>query len=162
MSMKDAEKYRVANRVGASPERGLKAALTNGALAGALWGWLCMAINHLTGVFGFEGGFSGEVAAFTFAGAVFGAASGALLGVAGPYIPFRGAVARGVFTTALIWLILRAGGAALSGMEPGRYHVVTSETAQGLALAVALGCMVGLLSKKGCAITDSGAARQDR
>lgn len=117
-------------------------------LSGVAWGWLSMAVNRAAGVFQFEASFTHDLATFAFGGAVFGAVCGGLLSVAWDYIPFKGATAKAVFTSASLWILLRLGGAALSTMDPLRYHVITAQTLQGLVLAVVLGAVMGLMWKR--------------
>lgn len=122
--------------------------LKAGVMAGVIWGWLTYLANAVTGVFPFEGSFAQNLMSFSFGGAVFGVASAALLAVAGRIIPFRGVVARAVFASAVLWISLRIAGDMLSMMEPHRYHLLTAETVQGLALSIALGAILGLFVRK--------------
>ena len=117
-------------------------------LSGVVWGWISMAVNRATGIFQFEASFTRDLAAFSFGGMVFGAVCGGLLSVAWDYIPFKGALAKAVFTSTSLWIVLRLGGAALSTMDPSRYHVITAQTLQGLVLAVVLGVVMGLMWKR--------------
>lgn len=126
----------------------LKEHLKSGVIAGVIWGWLAYLTNAVTGVFPFEGSFAQDIVSFSFGGAVFGVATGASLALLGGLIPFRGVVARAVFASALIWIILRLVGDMLSMMEPHRYHLLTAETVQGLALSVVLGAILGILVRK--------------
>jgi len=130
----------------------LKEHLKSGVIAGVVWGWLAYLTNAVTGVFPFEGSFAQDIVSFSFGGAVFGVATGASLALLGGLIPFRGIVARAVFASAFIWIVLRLAGDMLSMMEPHRYHLLTAETVQGLALSVVLGAILGLLVRKakGC------------
>lgn len=121
--------------------------VVKGALAGVLWGWLAMVINSFSGVFEFEGSFTHDLATFSLAGAVFGFVVSGLLYMAGRYLPFKKALPKAVFVSLLVWLMLRAGGAVLSSMEPSRYHVLTPETFQGLFLAAVLGAILGVFRK---------------
>ncbi|OGP14360.1 MAG: hypothetical protein A2052_09785 [Deltaproteobacteria bacterium GWA2_54_12] len=126
----------------------LKEHLKSGVIAGVVWGWLAYLTNAVTGVFPFEGSFAQDIVSFSFGGAVFGVATGASLALLGGLIPFRGIVARAVFASAFIWIVLRLAGDMLSMMEPHRYHLLTAETVQGLALAVALGAILGIMVRK--------------
>lgn len=126
----------------------LKEHLKKGLAAGVIWGWLAYLTNAVTGVFPFEGSFAQDIVSFSFGGAVFGVATGALLAVSKGVIPFKGMVARAVFASAVLWIVLRIAGDVLSMMEPHRYHLLTAETVQGLALSVALGAILGLLARK--------------
>lgn len=126
----------------------IKEHLKAGVMAGILWGWLTYVTNAITGVFPFEGSFAQDLVSFSFGGAVFGVATGALLAVSGKIIPFRGVVARAVFASAVLWMTLRIAGDVLSMMEPHRYHLLTAETVQGLALSCALGAILGLFVRK--------------
>lgn len=127
----------------------LKGSIVAGVGAGAVWGWAAMGVNAVSGVFPFEGSFAHNLATFTLAGALFGVVVAASLALFGAYLPFKRALPKAVFLSALLWLLLRVAGAALSHMEPDRYHVLTPETVQGLALAVVLGGILGLFWKKG-------------
>lgn len=126
----------------------IKEHLKAGLMAGVIWGWLTYLTNAITGVFPFEGSFAQNLISFSFGGAVFGVASSALLAVSGRIIPFRGAVARAVFASAVLWLSLRIAGDMLSMMEPHRYHLLTAETVQGLSLSIALGTILGFFVRK--------------
>lgn len=126
----------------------LKEYLKSGVIAGVVWGWLAYLANAVTGVVPFEGSFAQDIVSFSFGGAVFGVATGASLALLGGLIPFKSVVARAVIASALIWIILRLAGDMLSMMEPGRYHILTVETVQGLALSVALGAILGILVRK--------------
>lgn len=117
-------------------------------LSGVVWGWISMAVNHATGIFRFEASFAHDLAAFSFGGMVFGAVCGGLLSVAWDYIPFKGALAKAVFTSTSLWIVLRLGGSALSTMNPFRYQVIAPQTIQGLVLAVLLGTVMGLAWKR--------------
>ena len=130
----------------------LKEHLKSGVIAGVIWGWLAYLTNAVTGVFPFEGSFAQDIVSFSFGGAVFGVATGAFLSLLGGILPFRNIVARAVLASAFIWIVLRLAGDLLSMMEPYRYHLLTVETVQGLALSVALGAILGLLVRKakGC------------
>ncbi|CAG1772434.1 hypothetical protein BAC2_02458 [uncultured bacterium] len=122
--------------------------LKSGLVAGVVWGWLAYLTNALTGVFPFEGSFAQDIVSFSFGGAVFGVATGATVALLGRVIPFKGVVGRSIFASALIWILLRLTGDMLSMMEPDRYHLLTAETVQGLALSAALGAIFGLLARK--------------
>lgn len=126
----------------------IKEHLKAGVTAGVLWGWLTYLTNAVTGVFPFEGSFAQNLMSFSFGGAVFGVATGALLAVSKGIIPFKGAVARAIFASAVLWVALRFAGDVLSMMEPDRYHLLTAETVQGLSLSIALGAILGLLVRR--------------
>lgn len=113
-----------------------------GAVGGVLWGLVSMAVNSATGVFAPEAGLLHDIVSFALGGGLFGVVAGGVIGAGGKMIPFRNIYARSVFTSALIWLLLRVGGAMLSAIEPERYHVLTPETAQGLLLSALLGAMI--------------------
>lgn len=125
-------------------EMGWVRSIFTGAIAGVVWGWIAMAINSATGIFPFEGSFAHDLVTFSIGGAVFGVVVSGFLKTAGEYMPFKGAFAKAVFTSTLLWLLLRVGGAALSSMEPSRYHVLTPQTLQGLGLAVVFGALLGM------------------
>ncbi len=126
----------------------LKESLFAGAIAGALWGWLCYLANYLSNVFPFEGSFAHNIMAFTFGGVVFGVVTSGILFVAGRFLPF-GLIYKAIFVSASVWVVLRLGGDMLSMMEPDRYHLVTPESMQGFLLALALGAILGTLLKRG-------------
>lgn len=126
----------------------MRAHLKAGLVAGILWGWLSYLANALTGVFEFEGSFAHDLVSFSFGGAVFGVVTGALLAASRGLIPFKGDVAKAVFASAVLWIVLRVAGDMLSMMDPHRYHLLTAETVQGLVLALALGAILGLLLRK--------------
>ncbi|MBI1910468.1 MAG: hypothetical protein HYS21_00535 [Deltaproteobacteria bacterium] len=125
-----------------------KSGITAGVLAGVIWGWLSMGLNSITGVVEFEGSFAHNFMSFTFGGAVFGILVGGLMAIGGSLIPFRNVLARAVFTSTLMWLVIRFGGTILSVMKPTRYNVLTPETMQGLFLAIVLGGVLAMLLKK--------------
>lgn len=126
-----------------------KDCVVRGTLGGVLWGWLAMVMNSFTGVFEFEGSFTHDLVTFSLAGAVFGFVVSGFLYMAGRYVPFKKALPKAVFVSVLVWLMLRAGGAVLSSMEPSRYHVLTPETLQGLLLSAVLGLILGFFMKDG-------------
>ena len=130
-------------------ERSLINSITAGAISGIIWGWLALAVNSFTGVFPLEAGFLSALASFTIGGAVFGAASAGFLFVAAGIIPFRSVVLKAMIVSSSVWIVLRAGGAVLSRMEPGRYHLNAPEALQGLLLAVLLGAVLGVFCKVG-------------
>ncbi len=130
-------------------ERSLRNSVAAGAISGIIWGWLALAVNSFTGVFPLEAGFLRALASFTIGGAVFGVASAGFLFAASPFIPFRSVVLKAIIVSTSIWIALRAGGAALSGMEPGRYHFNALEAVQGLILSALLGAIIGVFWKKG-------------
>ena len=118
-----------------------------GVLAGMVWGWVCMAANGVTGVFPFEGSFTHNLVTFSAAGAIFGMVTGGILSVAGRFLPFRSAVARGVLVSTALWGLLRFTGLFLSAVEPERFHFAGSALVQGALLAVVLGAMLGLFGR---------------
>ena len=124
-----------------------KDCVVKGALAGVVWGWLAMVFNSFTGIFRFEGSFTLDLVTFSIAGAVFGFVVSGFLYIAGRHMPFKKTLPKAVFVSVLVWLLLRAGGAVLSSMDPSRFHVLTPETLQGLFLAAALGLILGFFRK---------------
>ncbi|HEY4708148.1 MAG TPA: hypothetical protein VII64_11875, partial [Thermodesulfobacteriota bacterium] len=64
----------------------LKESLIAGAIAGALWGWLCYLANYMSGIFPFEGSFAHNMLSFTFGGVVFGIVTSGILAVAGRFL----------------------------------------------------------------------------
>lgn len=126
----------------------LKDGVAKGALAGIIWGWLSFALNSFTNIFEFEGSFASDLASFTFGGAVFGIFTGGFLSVVGGYIPSKSVIGKAVAVSAVLWIILKAGGTLLSVSEPDRYHIVTAEAAQGFVLSIILGLTLGLLWKR--------------
>jgi len=123
----------------------VKSFIATGLFAGIIWGWLAMAINTVSGVFPFEGTFLSNWAAFTVAGGLFGAAVCGAMRLLSGVLPFKRTLANPVLVSVGFWLVLRVGGALLSAVEPGRFHVVTLQTLQGLFLSVALGVIVWLI-----------------
>ncbi|HAO94153.1 MAG: hypothetical protein A2X93_07150 [Deltaproteobacteria bacterium GWC2_56_8] len=121
---------------------GVKDGIIVGAAGGVLWGLVSMAVNSATGAFAPEAGLVHDAVSFTLGGGLFGVVAGAFIGAGARFIPFGNIYARSVFTSTLIWLLLRAGGAMLSAIEPERYHVLTPETLQGLLLSALLGAMI--------------------
>lgn len=130
-------------------EKSLSFSVTAGAISGIIWGWLALAVNSFTGIFPLETGLLGALASFTIGGAVFGVVSAGFLFVSARMIPFRSVVFKAIAVSTSIWIVLRIGGAALSGMEPGRYHFNMPEALQGLFLAVLLGAVLGVVWKSG-------------
>lgn len=126
-----------------------KDCVVKGVAAGVVWGWLAMIFNSFTGIFAFEGSLTHDLVTFSIAGAVFGFVVSGFLYIAGRHIPFKKTLPKAVFVSVLVWLLLRAGGAALSSMDPSRYHVLTPETLQGLVLAAVLGAILGIFGKDG-------------
>lgn len=127
----------------------IRRGINSGVAAGIVWGWFCMGVNAVSGVFPFEGTLTHNIVTFSVAGAVFGVVVSALTLTVGRLLPFRGQVARAVFISAAIWIVLRAGGMVLSAMEPERYHLLTPEFFQGLLLAAVLGLFLGVVSRRG-------------
>lgn len=121
---------------------GFKDGIMAGAVGGVIWGLVSMAVNSATGVFTPEAGLVHDTVSFALGGVLFGAVAGGFLEAGGRAIPFRNVYARAVFTSTLIWMLLRVGGAMLSAIESERYHVLTPETVQGLLLSALLGAMV--------------------
>ncbi|MBI2412772.1 MAG: hypothetical protein HYV24_06145 [Deltaproteobacteria bacterium] len=121
---------------------GFKDGIIAGAVGGVLWGFVSMAVNSATGVFTPETGLLHDTVSFALGGGLFGVVAGGIIGAGGGMIPFRNIFARSIFTSTLIWLILRVGGAMLSTIEPERYHVLTPEALQGLSLSALLGAMI--------------------
>ncbi len=115
------------------------------AAAGLIWGLVAMAVNSLTGVFAFEGSLAHNLISFVLGGVLFALVSGGALYLLDRYLPFRGYTAKALVVTTVLWLLLRGAGVLLSAMEPMRYHVITAESLQGLALAVVLGAILGVL-----------------
>lgn len=127
---------------------GIRASIIVGIAAGVIWGWVSMLLNSFTAAFAFESGFMHNLASFSIAGGLFGALTGGFLFLGRDFLPFKGMVLKSICASSLIWLVLRAGGALLSSMEPERYHILTPEAVQGFVLSIALGAIIGLLWKK--------------
>lgn len=121
---------------------GFKDGIIAGAVGGVLWGFVSMAVNSATGVFTPETGLLHDTISFALGGGLFGVVAGGIIGVGGRLIPFGNVYARSVFTSTLIWMLLRVGGAMLSAIEPERYHVLTPDTVQGVLLSALLGAMI--------------------
>jgi len=118
-------------------------------LAGVVWGWVAMAVNNLTGVSPLEMGLAHNLITFSMAGAVFGLVAGGVLTIVEKRLPTRSVVLKAAGVSASIWLLLRSAGVVLSMLQPVRYHVSTPESVQGFALALFLGCILGVLWKRG-------------
>jgi hypothetical protein len=127
----------------------LKDGVIAGVIAGIIWGWVSMGVNAVSGVFPYEGSFAHNLATFTAGGAVFGVVVGGLVASVGRLLPFRGALQRAVFISTALWLVLRGAGMMLSAMQPDRYHLLSPEFIQGVALAAAMGVILGLILRKG-------------
>ena len=123
-----------------------KGTLIAGVAVGALWGWMAMAVNSMTGAFAFEGTLAHNLASFGVGGVVFGVTTAGFLNLLGERIPVKSVLVKAVIVSSAIWLLLRFSGAALSHMDHERFHAVTYESVQGLILAVILGVMTGLVS----------------
>jgi len=118
-----------------------------GVIAGVIWGWLAMAVNAATGAFEFENRLLHNLISFAAGGAVFGIVVNGFLSLLYGWLPFRNIFFKAVFLSAILWLVLRVGGALLSSIEPDRYHLITAQTMQGFILAVMMGGILGLLWK---------------
>lgn len=116
--------------------------------AGFIWGCIAMTVNSISGAFIFESGFPHNLATFTIGGIVFGFVVAGFLSILRTRLPFKRALPKAVLVSASIWVLLRAGGAVLSNMEPERYHMITPQTIQGFSLAVILGAILGILWDK--------------
>lgn len=126
----------------------MKRFVVAGMLGGIVWGWVAMALNSATGAFEFEGSFVHDLITFAVGGAVFGTIVAGFLCLVGDIIPFRNRLLRAVLVSTSLWLLLKTGGTLLSHMDHERYHLVTSQTLQGLFLSMILGCIMWLLWKK--------------
>ncbi len=115
------------------------------AAAGLIWGLVAMAVNSLTGVFAFDSGLAHNLVSFILGGVLFALVSGGLLYLLDAYLPFRGYTGKALVVTTALWLLFRGVGVLLSVMDPIRYYVMTAESLQGLALAVVLGAILGVL-----------------
>lgn len=127
----------------------MKDGVTAGVISGIIWGWVSMGVNAVSGVFPYEGSFAHNLVTFSAAGVVFGVVVGGILAAAGRYVPGKGTLPRAVFVSTALWLVLRGAGMGLSAMHPGRYHLLSPEFIQGVALSVILGGILGLVLKKG-------------
>ncbi len=111
---------------------------------GVVWGWGAMTLNSFTYAFPYEAGFLHNFITFSIGGAVFGVVVGGFIRLFGGLFPFKGRIPRAVAISVLLWALLLAGGFALSGMRPDRYHLITYQTIQGLMLSVVLGIFFGI------------------
>ena len=126
----------------------LKEALWMGVIAGVLWGWTALGVDYITGAFRIESTIAHNLAAFTIGGALLGVVAGGLLSLVGGLLPFKSMLIKAVAVSLGLWLLLRLGGALLSGMDHHRYHQEVSQTVQGFILAAVMGIILGLLWKK--------------
>ncbi len=115
-----------------------------GAIAGIVWGWLSMLVNWFTGVFPFEAGLVYNIIAFAVGGAVFGIVAGGFVVAMEGWLP-GGTVLKGIIVSTSLWLVLRIGGTVLSVLNPERYHLIFSQSLQGLVLSIILGFILGIL-----------------
>ena len=126
-----------------------RGAINTGAVAGLIWGWLCMGINQITGAFPFEGTFAHNIVTFGAAGAIFGIVAGGLVVAIGPAIPIRSVFVKSVLISTALWVTLWLGGVGLVAINPGRYNLEPGSPVSGIALAVLLGAVLGLFGRKG-------------
>jgi hypothetical protein len=126
-----------------------KRGIVAGLLAGILWGWLAMAVNTVTGVFVSEKALLINILAFSTGGAVYGVVAGGLLAATHKILPFKSLLLKAVVVSVGLWLVLRIGGAVLSGASPWRYHQELMATLQGFFLSLVMGTLLGILWKKG-------------
>lgn len=124
-----------------------KKSIILGAIAGVIWGWVAMAVNAVSGAFPFENSVTQNIVNFAAGGAIFGIMVSGFLSLLQRWMPFRNVIANAVLLSAILWLLLRIGGAMLSSIEPERFHLVTVQTVQGFALAIILGGILGFLWK---------------
>lgn len=120
-----------------------------GMVSGAIWGLIALAVNRFTGVFPFESSVLHNVLAFMVAGAFFGVVAGAVVAIAGRFLPSWNIVVKAVVLSAAVWVVLRIIGALLSSMDHHRYHINLAEALQGFLLAALMGLFIGILWKKG-------------
>lgn len=123
----------------------LKRGVFAGMFAGLLWGPFAVAVNALSGVFQFEHGIVYNLISFAIGGCVFGAVAGGFLSLIYGQLPFKSPFKKAALLTTCMWLALRIGGFILSLINEGRYHEMTAQTAQGFALAVAMGLFIGAI-----------------
>lgn len=126
----------------------MKRFIMAGILGGIIWGWIAMALNSATVAFEFEGSFMHDFVTFAIGGAVFGVIVAGFLSLLGDKLPFKNRLLRAVLVSTSLWILLRTGGTLLSHMDHERYHLVTSQTLQGLFLSMILGCIMWILWKK--------------
>ncbi len=122
-----------------------KSGMLLGIFSGIIWGWIAIAINLVSGVFPLESSLYYNIIVFSIGGAVFGLVVAGFLTISFDKLPFKKPIAKAILIAAALWLILRMFGSLLSTMEPARYHIITSQTIQGLILAVLFGCILGML-----------------
>lgn len=120
-----------------------------GAVAGIVWGWLAIAANAVTGAFPFENSILYNLASASIGGAIFGIVVGGFFALTYDVIPFKGVFRKAVFLSTAIWLLLRTTGFFLSTIDPDRFHAVMIQTLQGFVLAILMGCVLGMLWRRG-------------
>ena len=125
-----------------------KKGILAGLVAGICWGWLAFIVSRATDTFPQAHGLFFNLATFATGGAVYGIVVGGLLAAARDKLPFKGLLAKAVMVSVLLWLVLRIGGAVLSGIAPWRYHYAMVETAQGFFLSIAMGALLSIFWKK--------------
>jgi len=125
-----------------------KEGLVSGVLAGAVWGWTALIVNRLTGAFPFEESLLHEVVLFVIGGAVFGVVVSGFMVLTSDVLPFKRLLPKAILLSTVLWLLMRTAGVALSVMDPLRYHPEMEQALQGFVLALIMGCLIGLFSKK--------------
>lgn len=119
-----------------------------GAVAGAVWGWLSIGINAVSGAFSFEQNLSHHLVTFAVGGAVFGIVVSGLLIVMENWLPFKSSLVKAVWIATVLWIVLFMGAYGLALTTPDRYHFNVPQAFQGLLLAAVLGIMLGSLWKR--------------
>ncbi len=116
-----------------------------GFISGVASSWIGIALNKITGVFPFEASLPSLLLTFAVGGAIFGIAAGGFMTLTSKLFLVDRPLLKAVIISVGIWLALRVGGMALTLMNHDRYHPDVAQTAQGLALALMTGGMLGIL-----------------
>ncbi|VAX25853.1 hypothetical protein MNBD_NITROSPINAE02-407 [hydrothermal vent metagenome] len=116
-----------------------------GFVSGVASSWFGIVLNKVTGVFPFESSLPALMLTFAVGGGIFGIAAGGFMTLTNEIFLVDRPVLKAVIISAGIWLALRAGGMALSLMDHDRYHPDVGQTAQGFALALLTGGLLGIL-----------------
>lgn len=124
--------------------RGIKIGL----LSGAIGGVVALLVNALTGVFPLESTLMHNLAAFMIGGALFGVIAGGFMAILGNVLPVGNLIVKAALVSAVLWLVVRAGGVVLTLINHHRFHIDASQSIQGFCIAIIMGLIMGLLWKK--------------
>lgn len=122
-----------------------KKGIVLGSIAGAVWGWIAMGVNAISGAFPFEFSLIHNLFTFVVGGAIFGIVASGFLSLLQGWLPFKGSVSKAVYITTILWIILFLGGYLLAVVNPERYAFEIHQGIQGLILAAVLGFFLGIL-----------------